>query len=489
MNIPNKLPTIKMILLIVDIVVILYMITGVCSASSSNIKGICSGDSHVLVLLTNGTVWSWGYNVGGGCGQQINETDALSNLISSPVMVEGISNVTAVSAGSGFSIALKDDGTVWSWGWDYDGVLGRGLTMTQTGPQRIAKPAMIQGLSHIIAIDTTYRTAYALKDDGTVWVWGSNIAGQIGDGVTKTMGTSDVSHVSSPVQVKGLTNVKAIFPGTQNVFVLKDDGSVWAWGMNNSALCDMQRSGNDQIISTPSLVPCLNHVKSIAMGQTQMLWLRDDGTVWVWGYDSQGCLGLGDLNESMRFQGIPVQILGLSDAIAISAEMDNSAVVCSNGSAMVWGDNVYGQLGDGTFKDRNMPFQVSIKNVTMIDCTSRNTFMVDTDGYIFVCGDNGACLLGTMRGSDMDYQSTPVKILFEVGRVQSQPTTTSPEVTPIVTELPVVTEQTQPSVTEPVISTPVSSSPLPGGNSILMIGVVLFTIVALGFIVYLVVRK
>ncbi|MBI5238810.1 MAG: hypothetical protein HY887_10405, partial [Deltaproteobacteria bacterium] len=125
---------------------------------------------------------------------------------------------TAIAGGWYHTIALKNDGTVWTWGWNYYGQLGDGTTTDRL------TPVQVSGLTNVTAIASVYDHTIALKNDGTVWTWGANWYGQLGDGTT--------TNKSAPVQVSGLTSVTAIAGGNKHTIALKNDGTVWAWGAN-----------------------------------------------------------------------------------------------------------------------------------------------------------------------------------------------------------------------------------------------------------------
>ena len=190
--------------------------------TSSPVKAIAGGFTHTIALKTDGTVWTWGSNEFGKLG------DGTTTQRTTPVQVNGLTNVAAIAGGYSHTIALKTDGTVWTWGNNNNGQLGDG---TQT--QRIA-PVQVSGMTNVAAIAAGYSHSLALKTDGTVWTWGNNNDGQLGDG-TQTQSVS-------PVRVSGLTNVKAIATGyylTADIMyqhshslALKNDGTVWTWGDN-----------------------------------------------------------------------------------------------------------------------------------------------------------------------------------------------------------------------------------------------------------------
>jgi YD repeat-containing protein len=175
------------------------------SPGTSYSSVIAGGREHTIALKNDGTVWTWGYNGSG----QLGDGTALDNSASrsAPIQVSGLSGVVAIAAGENYTIALKNDGTVWTWGATPGGSL----------------PVQVSGLSGVKAIAGGAQHLIALKNDETVWTWGSNDFGQLG---TTTPGSL------TPLQVSGLSGVKAIAAGGFHTIALKNDGSVWTWGMN-----------------------------------------------------------------------------------------------------------------------------------------------------------------------------------------------------------------------------------------------------------------
>jgi alpha-tubulin suppressor-like RCC1 family protein len=140
----------------------------------SNVIAIAAGDTHTVALKSDGTVWTWGDNSFGQLG------DGTTTLRTTPVQVSGLGNVLAIAAGVWHTVALKSDGSVWVWGDNNSGQLGNGTADTSPHPT----PNQASGLSSIIAIEAGEHHVVALKSDGTVWTWGNNGLGQLGDGTT-----------------------------------------------------------------------------------------------------------------------------------------------------------------------------------------------------------------------------------------------------------------------------------------------------------------
>ena len=252
---------------------------------------IAGGYNYSLALKGGGTVWSWGGNPYGELGDGTNTTS------DTPVKVSGLSGVTAVAGGYFHSLALKSDGTVWAWGYNSFGELGNGTYRNSN------KPVQVSGLSGVMAIAGGGFHSLALKSDGTVWAWGNNGESELGNG---TYTTIPPYGIAKPVQVLGpggegyLTGVTAIAAGGDHSLALKSDGTVWAWGNNGEGELG---NGRNTTSNTPVQVNWLSGVTAVAGGALHSLALTTDGTVWAWGYNSFGELGnetYGDSNTPVQ---------------------------------------------------------------------------------------------------------------------------------------------------------------------------------------------
>ena len=246
-------------------------------------------------------------------------------------------------------LALDDDGSVWAWGYNSTGQLGDGSTYTRSAPVQVKGPGGIGTLTDVVAIAAGAYHSLALKSDGSVWAWGYNSYGQLGNGTTTTG--------YAPVQVIGLTDVVAIAAGYYHSLALKSDGSVWAWGYNGYGQLG---NGSTYTNYTAVQVSGLTDVVAIAASYYHSLALKSDGSVWAWGYNSYGQLGDGTTDNRYT----PVQVKGpggtgtLGNMIAIAAGYSYSLALKSDGSAWGWGYNSDGELGDGTTDNRYTPVQV-----------------------------------------------------------------------------------------------------------------------------------
>ena len=290
------------------------------------VTSVAAGEKHSLALLADGTVMAWGANGNGQLG------DGETFASSVPVEVEGLTHVTAIAAGASDSLALLSNGTVEAWGDNENGQLGIGGTS-----EAVELPAAVKGLTGVKAIAAGAEFSLALLENGKVMAWGANESGQLGTGDTKQ---SDV-----PVAIKGLSEVKAIAAGGEFALALLNNGTVEAWGSDNSGQLANAGAAEAGLSETPVAVESLSGVEAIAAGARHALALMSGGTMMAWGENTDGELGDGSFAAR---QETPVSVSGLSGATAISAGEGSSVALLGSGSIMAWGNDHYGQLGNGT---------------------------------------------------------------------------------------------------------------------------------------------
>src|SRR3989304_2454459 len=242
-----------------------------------------------------------------------------------------------IAAGGHHTVSLKSDGTVWAWGYNGYGQLGDG-TYTDS-----STPVQVYGMSGVTAIAAGDYHTVSLRSDGTVWAWGYNGYGQLGDGT--------YTDSSTPVQVYGMSGVTAIAAGAYHTVSLKSDGTVWAWGYKGDGELG---DGTYTNSSTPVQVSSLSGATAIAAGYYHTVSLKSDGTVWAWGSNDGGQLGDGTTTQRAN----PVQVSGLSGVTTIAAGYWHTASLKTDGTVWAWGSNGDGELGDGTTTDRYTPVQV-----------------------------------------------------------------------------------------------------------------------------------
>jgi alpha-tubulin suppressor-like RCC1 family protein len=242
------------------------------------------------------------------------------------VKAQGLDGITAITAGSTHSLALKSDGTVYSWGVNSFGQLGNGTTTNSRTPVKV------KSLTNVVAIASGWEHNLALTTDGTVYTWGANGYGQLGIGTT---------HYSTvPAEVRGLGKVTAIGAGGAHALALKPDGTLWAWGYNYFG--QLGNGDNGYLpVTSPVKVKGLNEVRAFTAGDYHSVAAKPDGTVWAWGYNYFGQLGNGMTSNFWGHIGIwhsearydePVAVQGLSGVSPLVAGGNHTLAITPDGN-------------------------------------------------------------------------------------------------------------------------------------------------------------
>ncbi|WP_195571469.1 fibronectin type III domain-containing protein [Paenibacillus sp. 1001270B_150601_E10] len=339
---------------------------------------ISLGDSHVLAIKNNQSVWGWGHDFDGRVPDN-NDT---------PVPFIGLENVRSVAAADHSSFLLQD-GTVWGVGSNTKGQLGNGTNKSS----RV--PVQALGLDKVIKIDSGFSFVLALKEDGTVWSWGLNHLGQLGDGTT--------IDKNIPVQAIGLTNVVDIAAGEMHNIALKSDGTVWSWGTGGSGQLGTGKSGAYYNESAPVQVIDLQNIKAIGAGDDHSFAISSDGALWAWGMNSYGRLGDGTTTSRNK----PVNITGISNVVAVTGGKGHTIALSAEGNVWSWGRNYNGQLGLGNNIDMLTPVLVpGLNGITEISAADDSSLVLRLDGTVFGWGNNFFGVLGSETGDS----PTPVPV-------------------------------------------------------------------------------
>jgi alpha-tubulin suppressor-like RCC1 family protein len=309
---------------------------------SASVESVAAGDGQTCALLAGGTVACWGANdigqLGDGSTSGPEMCQSQFSCSTTPSVVSGVSGATAVATNGEEACAVVSGGAVKCWGSNGFGALGNGTTATDLGGSSV--PTMVSGLTRATAVAIGYDYACALLRDGTIECWGTNDAGQLGNGST--------TNATTPVPVSGITGATAIATGWYNTCALMADGTVACWGANGDgelgfAIASSPQtctSNNDACATTPVKVPNLSGVTAIAAGMADACAVLSDGTVRCWGLNWSGELGNGTTTNSST----PVVVSGLSGASAIAMGNQSTCALVSSGGVVCWGDNSLGQL-------------------------------------------------------------------------------------------------------------------------------------------------
>jgi alpha-tubulin suppressor-like RCC1 family protein len=352
------------------------------SALMTGVARVYAGRQHGLLITTaaTGVLRAWGRNDSGQLGDNSTTNRTWSVAV---LTTTGLTNVVAADAGYAHSIALKSDGTVWAWGNNASGQVGDNSTTNRLTPVRVTPAAPVYP-STFKAVAAGTNHSLALRNDGTVWAWGANIDGQLGTGNT----TSSLV----PVQVVGLPpslTVSAITAGQGFSAVLLSDGTVRVWGR-----ADQGQLGNDD--DADSLTPIEpiglgDNVISLTAGDNHILALKSDGTVWGWGSNFSG--ELGGLVPAAQF--LPSPISGLSNVAIIAAGTARSAAVLNDGAILIWGSPANAALGPTSLGYNSTRVQIrDVKSGASIFAGGEQAALVRLNNRAYLFGSNNDAQLG-----------------------------------------------------------------------------------------------
>jgi alpha-tubulin suppressor-like RCC1 family protein len=316
---------------------------------SGTFSTVSIGGAHTIGLKADGTVWAWGNNASGQLGNGTQDSKTSPIQVTTP---GGISGITAIAAGGNHTLALDNLGNVWAWGLNSSGQLGNDTLVNQNIPVRVLTADGVTPLSGVSAIAAGGAFSLALKSDGTVWAWGSNSNGQLGDTTLVTKKTP--VQVLTSDGVTPLSGITAIAAGGSHVLAINGGTTMFAWGYNELGQLG-DGTTTSRLIAVPVVMPGV--VTAVSAGLDHSLAVIG-GAVYAWGYNFHGQLGNGAVLQS----DAPVtalQTVQNQDGILLSSIVDIVAVghhsIARDVSSTIWtwGNDTYGQLGDGTTQSRS----------------------------------------------------------------------------------------------------------------------------------------
>lgn len=371
--------------------------------------------------LVDTQLWAWGANAHGAVGDGSGDFPQLAPV--HPAEFEGFEVVAA----SHHSVAVKSDGTVWTWG-------PRQNKGPIDGGSRV--PVKVPDLDQVTTVAAGYEHNLAIKSDGTVWAWGDNRGGQLGDGSGHDQ--------EIPVQVRGLAGVKAVAAGREHSLALLQDGTIMAWGSNNYGQLG---TGTDSLPYPehrfPFRVPGLR-ATAIAAGEWHSLAIEEhSGQLWLWGYNIAGCLGsllppiplpphsppapgplpLSQMTDKPRTPtpgddapGHPFSGFTGRDIRAAACGFDTTYAVDSHGNVWAWGDNSFDQFGPGTsaVSQDYIAYKVGLTDVVELAAGEYHCLALKRDGTLWSWGSNATGQLGQGVVAGPDQPPGPVSGLDHV---------------------------------------------------------------------------
>ena len=297
-----------------------------------DLQGAATG--MTLALLADQTVWA----VGGDFHGDTAGVAPLNSYTEKWKKITSLSGVTQINVGSGNGYAVLSDGSLWGWGINDRGQLGNGTTTDSATPVRI----IASGVSQVASGDST---VFVAMSDGSVRAWGSGSRGAVGNGSTSDQLTP-VEILPASAQI---TQVAAQYNGG---YALTSGGRVYSWGRGEFG---QRADGTTTDSSLPTLIPNFSSVAQVSAGGDGAYAFKTDKTVWAWGRNDLGQIGDGTATHRLT----PVQVTGVSNVTQLASIGRNAAVLTSSGQVWAWGENAYGALGDGTTTSRTTPVQMT----------------------------------------------------------------------------------------------------------------------------------
>ena len=337
---------------------------------------VSAGDCHSAVIRTDGSLWVWGrtYYMDVGWTKE---------------RVRIMENVAAVSAGDAYTMVIKKDATLWGFGWNSCGQVGDG-NIVFGGGGHPRTPVKI--MDNVVAVSAHGESTFAIKTDGSLWSWGENSSGELGD---------TNRDIRSPSPAKVMDDVVSV----SGSMAIKTDGSLWGWGSNRYG--QLANGTASEEIYAP--VKIMEDVAAISSGNGFVVALKKDGSLWGWGNNTHGQLGSSyGMGSLTQVHTTPIKIM--DNVASVSAGLGHVMAIKKDGTLWSWGRSFSGELGDGTTTDRYTPVKI-LDNVAFVSAGSYHTLAIRKDGTLWGWGQNffhGQLGLGERDQRD---KLTPVRIM------------------------------------------------------------------------------
>lgn len=389
--------------------------------NSSTAMAVSAGAFHSLLLREDGSVWSWGGDQFGQLGTGFVHNGGDDDIPTQTFPVRIMTGAKAVSAGNSHSLALKADGSVWAWGVNTTGAIGNGgvgnYIKENSYLNDVCQTTPVCVLTGATSIAAGTSTSFAIKEDGSLWGWGENRHGVLGNVNVGDGDIKDTKYHYQTTPIKIMDNVRYVAPWSSYVMAIKTDNTLWIWGDGESMGLDSVPP--DDIKPTK----IMDDVYSVCAAHSNFA-IKNDKSLWAWGYNRDGQLGV--VTEEIDVKS-PRKIMdGVS---AVSSYLDTTAIIKSDGTLWTVGSNFYGELGIGTSfyvkgnsSDPVGPSKV-LDNVNSVCVGAEHMLAITSDNSVWAWGSNAYDQLGSNGeatyisntgvfgfGFRSDNQVTPLKI-------------------------------------------------------------------------------
>ena len=366
---------------------------------SSNVAQVSVGRQAAAFIKTDGSLWSWGNNTQGQLGLSWTTSSLGINPSYGPEFSPFLSNSNWKIFGTPNALqnfAIQSNGTLWGWGFNQYGQIGNN---TNTTPQ--SSPTQVGFFSTWSQVTPGKYQTLGILSNGTLWAWGNNSYGQLG--LNDLASTNGPGGYSKPIQILpfSTSQINPYNYGNDVNIIIQSNGTLWGWGNGSNN----QLGLNDNVIrSSPIQIGSLSTWTQIANGYFDTLAIQSNGTLWSWGYNSFGLLGLSDTTN----RSTPTQVGTLSVWTQVSSGTYPILAIQSNGTLWSWGANDLGQLGQSDTTDRYSPIQVgALSTWKQVACGYKHVLALQSDGTLWSWGANGNGQLGQ---SNTTNRYSPVQV-------------------------------------------------------------------------------
>ncbi len=365
---------------------------GTCVATIMSDLSATSSDHYAQICQTDGIVpprelWAWGGDYTG----QVGDGSLLIDQIN-PVHIGTQTDWKKVAAGYEFSLGIRSDGTLWAWGNDFSGQLGDGGSNVDQ-----AEPVQVGTYNDWVTVEGGSNHALGIRADGSLWAWGYDSEGQLGDGGSNT-------SQNVPTKIGIHTDWVAVAGGIEHSLGIRADGTLWAWGSDGSGQLGNGAVNTSQ--NSPIQVGSASNWVSITAGSRHSLGIQADGTLWAWGTNTFGMLGIG---SNVVSQNTPIQVGTANNWAFVTASNEHTLAIKTDGTLWAWGRAIEGQLGDGgVSSSQNSPIQVGT-NTDWVTCAAGSQYSlgIRANGTLWAWGVDGPTQLLVVGGNQPGQGTLP----------------------------------------------------------------------------------
>ena len=364
--------------------------------TATNWMSVSAGGWHTVAVTTTGELWVWGDNGDGQLG--IGDVCCCDGGTYSPMQIGTATNWATVSAGGRHTVAVTTTGELWAWGGNSFGQLGDGTGGCCCDGESI--PVRIGAATNWATVSAGYEHTIAVTTTGELWAWGRNHYGQLGDDRAWVCCCDGGMYRTSPVRIGTATNWTSVSAGGLHTVGIKIDGTVWAWGGN-----DVGQLGNGmawfEYINSPLRLETTMDWAAVSVGGSHTMAITTNDELWAWGSNVNGQLGDGTggvccCDGGIPYRNSPVRIGTATNWATVSAGDSHTVAITTNGELWAWGSSVDGQLGDGGIPYRNSPVRIgTATNWATVSAGGNHTVAITTNGELWSLGSTDLVRIGT----------------------------------------------------------------------------------------------